>query len=86
MKTNKRIVPLFMGWLLRITAVVVLVAPLIGPSQFTQTVQAAPDAVMQVDSVDLAGYSSPTLTAVKAWPTGWPLLSYTRDSTVTGPE
>jgi DNA-binding beta-propeller fold protein YncE len=69
MKTNKRIQTVFLGWLLRIVAVVVLVAPLIGPLPRTQTARAAPTAVMAVGSVDITGYSSPQLTAVD--PLAW---------------
>jgi DNA-binding beta-propeller fold protein YncE len=69
MKTNKRIKTRVLGWLLRIMAVVVLVAPLIGPPQLTQTARAAPTGVSAVGSVDLTGYSSPSLTAVD--PLAW---------------
>jgi hypothetical protein len=68
MKANKRIHTRILGWLLRIVAVAILVAPLISPSPHAQTVRAAPAAVMAVGTVDVAP-ASPTLTAVD--PLAW---------------
>ncbi|MGE5256904.1 MAG: BACON domain-containing protein, partial [Hyphomicrobiales bacterium] len=67
MKTNKRKQTRFLGWLLRIVAVIALVAPLVGPPLLTSTAQAAPAAVLEQGSITVA--ASPTLTAVD--PLAW---------------
>lgn len=68
---RKRIQTRFLGWLLRIVAVVALVTPLIGPPPLTQTARAAPAAVEAQGSVNVAP-TSPTLAAVD--PLAWAMF------------
>jgi len=67
MNTNKRIQTRFLEWLLRIVAVVALVAPLIGSPPLAPTAQAAPAEVLAQGSITVP--ASPALTAVD--PLAW---------------
>jgi len=67
MKTVKSIQTVFLGRLLRIVAVVALVAPQLGPP-LAQTARAAPASIVTVDSMSVAP-ASPQLTAVD--PLAW---------------
>ena len=71
MKTNKRIQTRFLGWLLRIVAVVAIAAAAIPQVAPQTSVNAAPAAVSAVGSVDL-GDSSAQLTAVD--PMAWAMF------------
>jgi DNA-binding beta-propeller fold protein YncE len=68
MKTKKRIQTRFLGWLLRIVAMVALAAGTIPQYAPQASVNAAPAAVLEVGSVNVAP-ASPTLTAVD--PLAW---------------